>query len=39
MDKRDLHLVFNDLDKVFDKVLRDVLWNALKTKEVRTSYI
>jgi hypothetical protein len=38
-DKKDLHLVFIDLKKACDRVPREVLWIALKKKEVRVSYI
>jgi len=38
-DKKDLHLVFIDLENVYDRVLREILWKALKKKGVRIAYI
>ena len=32
-------MVFIDLEKVYDKVLRNVIWWALKKHEVTTKYI
>ena len=37
--KKDLHMVFIDLEKVYDRVLRDILWRILEKKEVRVAYI
>ena len=37
--KRDLHMVFIDLEKAYDRVPRDVLWECLAAKGVTGTYI
>jgi len=37
--KADLHMVFIDLEKVYDRVLREVLQKCLEKKEVSPLYI
>jgi hypothetical protein len=37
--KEDLHMVFIDLEKAYDKVLRNVMWWALQKHKVSIKYI
>ncbi|KAL5195329.1 putative serine/threonine-protein kinase [Glycine soja] len=39
MDQQDLHLIFIDLEKAYDRVPREILWKALEKKGVRVAYI
>jgi hypothetical protein len=37
--RKDFHMVFIDLEKVYDKVPRNVMWLALEKYKVPTKYI
>jgi hypothetical protein len=37
--KKDLHMVFIDLEKAYDKVSRNIMWWALQKHKVSTKYI
>jgi hypothetical protein len=37
--KKDLHMVFIDLEKVYDKVHMNIMWWALQKHKVSTKYI
>jgi hypothetical protein len=37
--KKDLHMVFIDLEKSYDKILRNFIWWALDKHKVQTKYV
>jgi hypothetical protein len=37
--KKDLHIVFIDLEKTYDKVPRNVMWWVLQKRKVSSNYI
>jgi hypothetical protein len=37
--KKDLHMIFIDLEKTYDKVSRNVMWWALQKDKVPSKYI
>ena len=38
-EKKDLHIVFIDLEKAYDKIPRNVMWWALNKHKVPTKYV
>ena len=38
-EQKDLHMIFIDLEKAYDKVTRNVIWWALEKHKVPTKYI
>ena len=38
-EKKDLHMGFIDLEKVYDKIPRNVMWWALDKHKVSTKYV
>jgi Reverse transcriptase (RNA-dependent DNA polymerase) len=38
-EKKDLHMIFIDLEKSNDKILRNIMWWALKRKLVLIKYV
>ena len=37
--QRDLHMVFVDLEKAYDKVLGDLIWWAMRKRSVPDGYV
>jgi hypothetical protein len=37
--KKDLHMIFIDMEKAYDKVHRNVMWWALQKHKISTKYI
>jgi hypothetical protein len=38
-EKKDLYIIFIDLEKTYDKVTRNIMWWALQKHKVSTKYI
>jgi Reverse transcriptase (RNA-dependent DNA polymerase) len=38
-EQKDLHMIFIDLEKTYDKISRNIMWWALKRKLVLTKYV
>jgi Reverse transcriptase (RNA-dependent DNA polymerase) len=38
-EQKDLHMIFIDLEKAYDKILRNIMWWTLKRKLVSTKYV
>ena len=37
--KKDLHMVFMDLEKIYDRIPCQMVWESLEKKEVLAAYI
>jgi hypothetical protein len=38
-EHNDLHMIFIDLEKVYDKILKNITWWALNRKLIPTKYV
>jgi hypothetical protein len=37
--KKDLHMIFIELEKAYDKIPRNIMWWTLEKKRVQTKYV
>ncbi|KAL6539623.1 hypothetical protein OROHE_011394 [Orobanche hederae] len=37
--RKDLHMVFIDLEKAYDSILRDVIWRSLEERRMSSPYV
>jgi Reverse transcriptase (RNA-dependent DNA polymerase) len=37
--KKNLHMIFTDLEKIYDKILRNIMWWTFEKKQIPTKYV